>query len=153
MRELRVFFFLAAITLTCWAQDRGTITGRVTDPSGAVVAAATTVTNLDTGIKINSVANVAGNYSVAGLPFGRYEIACEMPGFRKYIRKDVDLNVAQTLSLDIALEVGAVEQTVEVTAAAPLLEKDTSDLGTVIDKKQVEDLPLSVNGNMRNPES
>jgi hypothetical protein len=154
MRELRIFFFLVAASVTCLAQDRGTITGRVTDPSAAVVAGATiTVTNLDTGIKISSMTNVTGNYSVAGLAFGKYEVACEIQGFRKYVRKDVSLDVAQTLSLDIPLEVGAVDQTVEVTAAAPLLEKDTSDLGTVVDKKQVEDLPLSIAGNMRNPES
>src|SRR5258708_3303112 len=154
IRDIRVFFFFVALSLPCWAQDRGTITGRVTDPSGSVVAnAAMTITNLDTGIKITSMTNASGNYSVAGLAFGKYEIACEAPGFRKYVRKEVNLDVAQTLSLDIPLEVGAVDQTVEVTAAAPLLEQDTSDLGTVIDKKQVEDLPLSVNGNIRNPAS
>ena len=63
------------------------------------------------------------------------------------------MNVAQTLTLDIALQVGAVDQTVEVSGAAPLVESSTSDLGTVVDQKQVADLPLSVNGNMRNPES
>src|SRR5437660_8565512 len=76
-----------------------------------------------------------------------------MRGWSSCLSKDVDLDAAQHLSLDNALEVGAVEQAVEVPAAAPLLEKHSSDLGTVVDKKQVEDLPLSVNGNMRNPES
>jgi hypothetical protein len=137
-----------------WAQDRGTITGRVTDPSDAVIAGATvTVTNQDTGIKITTSTNEAGNYVVRGLAFGSYEVACEAKGFRKYLGKDNKLDIAQTLTLDIVLQIGAVDQTVEVSGAAPLIESSTSDLGTVVDSKQVADLPLSVNGNMRNPES
>jgi len=126
----------------------------VTDPSSAVIAGATiTVTNLDTGIKTTTNTNEAGNYVVRGLAFGRYEVECEAKGFRKYVGKDNSVNVAQTLTLDIALQVGAVEQTVEVSGAAPLVESSTSDLGTVVDQKQVADLPLSVSGNVRNPES
>src|SRR5207244_4313043 len=97
--------------------------------------------------------NEAGNYAVLSLPFGRYEVDAEATGFRKYVHKDTRLDVAQTLTLDITLEVGAVEQAVEVTGAAPLVESSTPDLGTVVDQKQVQNLPLSVNGNMRNPES
>ena len=87
------------------------------------------------------------------MAFGSYEIACEAKGFRKYLRRSNSLNVAQTLTIDITLEIGAVDQTVEVSGAAPLIESSTSDLGTVVDQKQVRDLPLSVSGNMRNPES
>jgi hypothetical protein len=112
-----------------------------------------TVTNQDTGIKTTTNTNEAGNYVVRGLAFGRYEVECEARGFRKYVGKDNSVNVAQTLTLDIAMQVGAVEQTVEVSGAAPLVESSTSDLGTVVDQKQVADLPLSVSGNVRNPES
>ena len=77
-------------------QDRGAIIGRVTDPSNAVIAGATiTVTNQDTGIKITSVTNDAGNYAVRGMAFGIYEIACEAKGFRKYLRKGNSLDIAQ----------------------------------------------------------
>ena len=146
--------WIATATLICWGQDRGTILGRVTDPSSAVIAGANiTVTNSDTGIKTTTSTNEAGNYVVRGLAFGRYEITCEAKGFRKYLGKDNAVDVAQTLTLDIALQVGAVEQTVEVSGAAPLVESSTSDLGTVVDQKQVADLPLSVSGNVRNPES
>src|SRR5260221_9235766 len=93
-----------------------------------------------------------GQLVVRGMAFGSYEIACEAKGFRKYLRRS-NLNVAQTLTIDITLEIGAVDQTVEVSGAAPLIESSTSDLGTVVDQKQVRDLPLSVSGNMRNPES
>src|ERR1035441_8286219 len=112
----RSILWFAAATLTCWGQDRGTMLGRVTDPSSAVIAGATiTVTNSDTGIKTRTSTNEAGNYVVRGLTFGRYEIACEAKGFRKYIGKDNAVDVAQTLTLDIALQVGAVEP----TASAP----------------------------------
>jgi hypothetical protein len=147
-----VCFALAA--LSCLGQDRGTILGRVTDPTDAVIAGATVmVTNSDTGIKSTTTTNEAGNYVVRGLAFGRYEITCEARGFRKFVGKDTPVDIAQTVTLDIVLQLGAVEQAVEVSGAAPLVESSTSDLGTVVDQKQVADLPLFVNGNMRNPES
>jgi hypothetical protein len=142
------------VSLAAFAQDRGTIVGRVTDPSSAVVAGAqVTVVSPSTGIRIPAATNSTGNFVVAGLPFGRYDVECEAKGFGKQVRKDVDLHVAQTMVIDFALEVGQVAQSVEVTAAAPILERDTSDLNVVVDEKQVQDLPLSVNANMRNPES
>jgi len=124
MQRLRVskvmFFWMAAAGLTCWGQDRGTILGRVTDPSSAVIAGATiTVTSPETGGKTTSSTNEAGNYVVRGLAFGRYEVTCEAKGFRKYVGKDYKVDVAQTLTLDIALQVGEVEQTVEVSGVAP----------------------------------
>jgi Carboxypeptidase regulatory-like domain/TonB dependent receptor-like, beta-barrel len=157
MRRYSFFGFvlsLAMAALPCLAQDRGTILGRVTDPSNAVIAgAAITVTNQDNGLKIETSTNDAGNYTVRGLAFGRYEVTCEAKGFRKYVGKDNTVDLAQTLTMDIVLQLGAVDQTVEVSGAAPLIESSTSDLGTVVDQKQVADLPLSVSGNMRNPES
>src|SRR5215471_303878 len=154
-RRLCSFLLIAALfALSSWAQDRGTIIGRVTDPSSAVVAGALiTVTNSETGVKVTTETNEAGNYAVRSLPFGRYEVTAEAKGFRKVIRRDATLNVGQTLTLDLALELGAVDQTVEVLATAPLVDSSTSDLGTVVDQKQVRDLPVGVNGNMRNPES
>ena len=150
---LRLAIFLSA-ALIGWSQDRGTILGRVTDPSSAVIAGATvTVTNQDTGVRSVTSSNESGNYVVRGLSFGRYELTCEAKGFRKYVGKDNTVDVAQTLTIDIALQLGAVDQTVEVSGAAPLVENSTSDLGTVVDQKQVADLPLSVSGNVRNPES
>jgi hypothetical protein len=145
---------VAALSLPVWGQDRGTILGRVTDPSSAVVVGAKiTVTNRDTGVKFAIDTNQDGNYVVRGLAFGRYEVTCEATGFHKFLDKDVQVEVAQTVTLNIMLQVGAVEQSVEVSGAAPLIESNTSDLGTVVNSKQVTDLPLSVSGNMRNPES
>jgi hypothetical protein len=154
MRPCRLVLLLAVGAVFCFAQDRGTILGRVSDPSSAVVVGATvTLANQSTGLKITTTTNETGNYTMTGLPYGHYELSCEAKGFRKYIRKGVELSVAQTLSLDLTLQLGQVDQAVEVTDVAPLVERDTSDLNTVVDEKQVQDLPLSVSGNMRNPES
>lgn len=132
--------------------DRATITGRVVDPSEAAISnASVTVVNIETGIRNTTRTNEEGNYVVPQLPVGRYEIAIEAPGFRRWVQKGVELNVAQTLSLNVRMEVGQIEQAVEVTAAPPLLETDTSDLGTVVSRERVVDLPLQVSGNMRHP--
>ncbi len=154
-RWCRLSLSVLIIAWSCSAQsDRGTITGRVVDPTDSlVVDAAVTVLNENTGARAVVHTNRAGNYAVRELQTGTYEISCEATGFRKYIRKDVEVVVGQTLTLDFKLELGQVDQTVEVTAQTPLLESGTSDLGTVVDQKQVQDLPLSVSANMRNPES
>jgi hypothetical protein len=149
----RIGYTLLLCCLALLAQsDRGTITGRVLDPSQAAIAgAAVVVTNQETGIRATTATSETGSFTVPQLPVGRYEISIEAKGFRKYIRRDTDLNVAQTLTLNVNLEVGAVEQAVEVTAAAPMLESSTSDLGTVVNRDRVIDLPLAVSGNMRHP--
>lgn len=131
----------------------GTITGRVQDPSNASVAsAAITATNQGTGLMYKTETNAAGNFVLPQLPVGKYDVSIEAAGFRKQVRKDVELNVAQVLALEAQLEVGQVEQTIEVTAEAGLLQTATSDLGTTIQRNKLMDLPLFVGGNMRNLE-
>ena len=81
MRRLSVIkltiAWLATAAVTCWGQDRGTIVGRVTDPSSALIAGANiTVTNQDTGFKISACTNETGNYTVSGLAYGKYELIC-----------------------------------------------------------------------------
>ena len=145
-------FALAAVALA--QSDRGTITGRVFDPSAAAIAnAAVTAVNQATGIKYIARTNETGNYVIPQLPFGAYEVSIEASGFRRTVNKDIALNVAQTLTLNVTLEVGQVEQTVEVSASGAVLSTSTSDLGTVISNDRVIDLPLAVSGNMRNPEA
>src|SRR5713101_10102093 len=87
------------VAWSCSAQsDRGTITGRVVDPTDSlVVDAAVTVLNQNTGVRAVVHTNRAGNYAVRELQTGTYEISCEATGFRKYIRKDVEVIVGQTL--------------------------------------------------------
>lgn len=149
---------LVALFSVCFCilaqSDRGTITGRVLDPSGAAVMdAAVTATNQGTKIKFSGTSNPAGNYSIQQLPVGRYEVTAEASGFHKVIQANVDINVAQTVTLNFNLPIGDVTQAVEVRSAPELVESSTSDVGTVVTQKQVIDLPLAVSGNMRNPES
>ena len=122
----------------------GSIVGTVTDPSSAVIGGANiTVTNMDTNISVKTTTDQAGNYVVTPLAIGRYSVTVEAAGFKKSVRSDITLNVQDRIRVDAALEVGAVSDTVEVQAAAPLLQTDTSYLGQVVDSQRIVDLPLN----------
>jgi hypothetical protein len=154
---LNSFRVLAAIlTLgTCvWAQTTlGTITGRILDPSGAsVTGARITATHTGTGVVYRTASNDAGNYVLQQLPVGGYELSAEAPGFRRYVRKGITVNVAQTATLDATLEVGQVDQTMEVTGDVGALQTATSDLGTTIGRNKLLELPLFVGGKTRDLE-
>ncbi|MFB3826942.1 MAG: carboxypeptidase regulatory-like domain-containing protein [Bryobacteraceae bacterium] len=149
-----VFLSLLSVCAAIAQSDRGTITGRVLDPAAAVIPSAKIdAVNQATQVKYAGSTNETGVYVIPQLPAGRYDVAVEAAGFSRYLRKNVEVNVAQTVTLNVTLAVGTVDQTVEVTAAAPQLEASTSDVGTVVTRAMVMDLPLSVSGNMRNPES
>ena len=141
-----VALIVAAVPLAA-QYDRGTITGTVTDPSGAVVPRAEiTATNMDTGVPTQAVTNEVGLYRLSNIPIGRYEIKITAPGFKAHMRSGITLMVAQTLRLDVALETGAVQESVTVTADASLLKLDTSQVSTTIHSRVVTDLPLSFAG-------
>ncbi|HBY62940.1 MAG TPA: hypothetical protein DEH78_24215 [Solibacterales bacterium] len=151
---LSALFACLALALPANSQTvLGSITGRVLDPSDASIAnAAVTATNTNTRVVYKTISNEAGNYVLPQLPVGLYEITVETAGFRRYVRKNIELNVAQTLTVDARLEVGQVEQAVEVTDQLGTLQTSTSDLGTTIQRNKLMDLPLFVGGNVRNLE-
>ena len=127
---------------------RATITGHVLDQSGAAVPGiAVQVKSVDTNQVSTATTDSQGNYYVPFLRPGGYSITVEAPGFKKFVRDGVTLNVAQTAGINITLELGAVTETVNVTAEAPLLETTKSDRGQVIDSQRVREFPL----NARNP--
>jgi hypothetical protein len=131
----------------------GTLTGRVLDASGASVAnAAVSATHAGTNVAYRTKTNEAGNYVLLQLPLGAYEVSIEAAGFRRLVRRNVELNVAQTVTIDAQLEVGQVEQSIDVTAETPILQTSTSDLGTTIQRQKLVELPLFVGGNIRNLE-
>lgn len=150
---MKLCLALSLLSCTLLAQsDRGTITGRIIDATSAAVPnASVVVTNQETGLRSTTRTSETGNYVVPQLQVGRYEMSVEAAGFRKSIQRDLVLNVAQTLAVNLTLELGQVDQTIEVTAAQPLLESATSDLGTVVNRERIVDLPLAVSGNMRHP--
>ena len=88
--------------------DRGTITGTITDPSAAVLPGVSVVaTNTQTGLKYETISTETGNYSIVQLPAGVYELAVELPGFKKYVQQGITVQVSQTLRIDVTLQVGA----------------------------------------------
>ncbi len=114
--------------------SEATISGVVTDAQGAAIeGAAVTATDACTGVKTRARSNESGFYSLRFLPIGEYVITVEYPGFRRYFREGVILTTGQVLGLDISLQLGAVSQSVNVTAAASTLETRTSDVGQLVD--------------------
>jgi hypothetical protein len=126
----------------------GTIAGTVTDTSGAVVGnARVTLTNLDTAAAHDMTTDSSGNYTFVNILPGRYKLEAQKTGFKKFVREPIDVQIESGLRVDIALEVGAINQTVEVTGEAPLLQPETQSLGQVVETRSVTELPL----NGRNP--
>ncbi len=154
MQLLRVFSLLVfGLWLPLAAQsDRATVTGRVYDPSGASIAGArVTALNQATGVRYTATTTSVGNYVIQQVPVGTYELTVEAAGFRRHVHRGIGVNVAQTVTVDATLEVGQVEQVIEVSAMAARLEVSNSDMGTVVSRERVVDLPLAVSGNMRHP--
>jgi hypothetical protein len=126
----------------------GSISGTVSDNSGASIPAATvTLTNLDKNEKNQITTNTSGSYSFVNISPGRYKIQVEKTGFKNFVREPIIVEVESGLKIDIVLPVGAASETVEVTGEAPLLQPETNSLGQVIEQRTVTDLPL----NGRNP--
>ncbi len=126
----------------------GTIVGNVTDSSGAIIGDVNvTLTNLDTGESHTIQTNASGNYSFVNILPGRYRLEAGKTGFKKLAREPIVVQIESGLKVDLALEVGELTQTVEVTAEAPLIQSETSSLGQVVETRAVTELPL----NGRNP--
>ncbi|MFN7934059.1 MAG: TonB-dependent receptor [Bryobacteraceae bacterium] len=120
-----------------------TITGRVTDTTGAVVPSVNvTVVQTGTNFTFNAVTNHEGLYRVQSLQPGAYRITFEAQGFKKAVRENVELRTGDTLAVDMGLTVGNVTESVEVTGATALLETETSATGTVVSGNVLYDMPL-----------
>jgi hypothetical protein len=143
----RWFFLLSllGIILPLWANDpTGTITGTVTDVSGAVVPKAkVTVTNHGTNANRDVRTNDDGDFTAALLPPGHYRVSVEKDGFRRAIHTGIDLDVDQTARVDFTLQVGMPTEEVNVTDTQPIVQTDTSTMGQVIDGRLVHELPLN----------
>jgi hypothetical protein len=139
--------------------DRGTITGTVSDPAGAVVAnAPIQAKNTGTGVEYASATSATGNYTLLQLPPGTYQVNVTVPGFKKYSRSGLTVEVAQTLRIDISLEVGSASESVTVNESATLLKTESGELSHNVDVKRLDDLPilgiggtLSGSAGIRNP--
>jgi hypothetical protein len=128
-----------------WAQvNTADVVGTVTDPSGAVLAGVTvTVENLATRVVRTTVSDTTGNYLLALVPVGHYTVRAEHPGFKTWSVPEIVLAGGDRPRLDVQMEVGQLEQTVEVQAQAPALQSDSSSLGSLVNERAVQDLPLN----------
>src|SRR5262245_19589031 len=127
----------------CFGQT-ATVNGIVTDTSEAlIVGARIEIHNLETGLRRDTLANDAGAFSFNFLPVGRYRIAASHAGFGASDRPEIKLDVDQVARIDFKLKPGAVTETVLVTAAAALLDSETSTVGQVISNKNIVELPLN----------
>lgn len=121
----------------------GTIAGVVTDQGGAVIAGAKVVLlNTGTNFTREALTNASGQYVANAMPPGPYRLTLEHPGFRKLIRTGVELTAADAVTVDLRLEVGDVQSTVEVTAAAPLLQSQTAMVSSLVTNDQIIEMPL-----------
>jgi hypothetical protein len=122
----------------------GEVNGTITDPSGAVVPGARiTLTNQGTKISVSTTSNASGNFLFINLQPGVYVLTAEQTGFKRVVTAPFELAVNQTLTQPVHLAVGTVNETVEVRAETPLLQLSSSELGTVIPQRAVNDLPLN----------
>ena len=151
-RLLRLFcpsilhaLFLTLLYLpSAYAQVSASLSGIVTDPSGAPVpAAAVTAKNLETAAVRNAVTDDGGRYQVLSLAVGQYEVRVTKSGFQEEIRGGIHLVVGQEASVDFRLHVGEVQQRITVTEEAPMVSTTTRDISGLVGEQQVKDLPLN----------
>ncbi len=145
MRLGFVAVVLSFVSVAAFGQEfRGTISGAVTDASGAAIAGVkVTVTETNTGTKVQTVSDSAGQYTAPYLQPGDYQIAVAMQGFKEALRKGIAVASGAHVVIDFKLEVGDNTQTVSVTAAEPLLNTENASAGSSITSKEVQDLPLN----------
>src|SRR5580658_8986000 len=143
-----LMFLLVAVVgavPSAWCQDvTAAIVGTVTDPSGAAVAgAADKVTSKERGISYTAETNGSGLYRISQLPVGTYDLKVEKSGFAVEIFPAFILTLNQVARIDATLKVGKTTETVEVTASAPILERETTQVDTTIDAATNDNLPLA----------
>ncbi len=134
----------------------GTITGTISDPAGAVVPnAPVEVRNTQTSAVYTGASSATGNYTLAELPTGTYELSVTAPGFKKFIQQNILIPVSQTVRVDAILQVGQTSESVTVTAEAPILKTESGDLSHNVASSTMDDLPvLQIGGSatgLRNP--
>jgi hypothetical protein len=124
--------------------ESGTIVGTVTDSAGAVIAdAKVTLRNNETQFLRTVASNASGQYVASSVPTGAYTITVQQPGFQKLVRSGLTLTAADTLTADLRLTVGDLQQTVEVTATAPLVQDQTATVSSLVTNKQILEMPLN----------
>jgi Carboxypeptidase regulatory-like domain len=151
VKTIAATFFLIATMPALWGQGSvGTLNGTVLDPAGAVVPGATVVvTNTANGVEARTTTTGSGSYTLPYLSAGTYRLRVSAPGFRTAEDTNVILRVAQTLSVNVTLEIGAASEQVTVTAEAPLLESGTAEIGRYISLDEFKSWPIFLSDGQR----
>lgn len=141
------FLGLASVTLSAQITTT-TLLGTVTDKTGAVVIdAKVTATNTGTNVQRSVKTNAQGEYRIEFLPVGNYSLAIEAAGFKKFVQTGVTLEVAESARVDASLDVGSTGETIEITAAAPIVNTSNPELGRTVENQEIVNLPI-VNRNV-----
>jgi hypothetical protein len=144
--SIRVFIVGILLSLSAFAQSQalnGQIEGTVSDQNGASVAnASVTARNIETGTERKVNTDGSGTYRIPLLPLGKYQITVEAPNFKKYVREGITLTTGQTATIDVSLQPGGVSETITIQADAPIVDPGKIDVGRVMNKTEVENLPL-----------
>jgi hypothetical protein len=139
---LTVIVYVSLAGIATAQETRATLTGRVTDPTGAVVPnALINVTNIDTGATTTAKSDAAGDYNAPFLLPGAYKVSVELTGFKSYLHTGLVLQTEQTVTENIVLQVGSVDQSVTVSAGTPLVDTANADTGQSLTSEEVMDLP------------
>ena len=144
MRTVSFLLYVALLSSIALAQgDRGTITGTIADPAGAVVPGATIeARNIETGAVYPAASSDTGNFTLSQLPTGSYELTAAVAGFKKYVRQNIGLGVAQTMRVDIGLEVGAATDSITISDSATLLKTESGELSHNVTAQRLDELPV-----------
>ncbi|QOY85563.1 TonB-dependent receptor [Paludibaculum fermentans] len=142
-----ILITFALVFMCVGQQDRATLTGRVSDSSGASVKGVELkIESATTNAVYESRTNEEGLFTVPNLPAGAYRLAFRGSGFKTLIREQVVLNAAQVVRIDAQMQLGTLTESVDVTAETPLLQTDAPDVGTVLNHQKLTGLPLSFSG-------
>jgi hypothetical protein len=132
------------VSIPCAGQDLATITGSATDATGAVIPRAKiTISNQAKGFVRHLVTNAAGQYVAAEIPIGQYTVTAEAPGFEALVRSGITLTVAETLRIDLRMNVGSVSQAVTVQGNASQVETQTAAVSGVVTGTQISSMMLN----------
>jgi hypothetical protein len=135
---------LLVMAVTAFGQSTATLQGTVTDQKGAVVPNATvTVRNQATSVERSTQTDSDGNYAIASLPVGTYSIQVEAQGFKRELVQNFAVEVGRTIQRNFELEVGTVSENITVIGDAPVIENATTSVGTVINQRTVQEIPLN----------
>lgn len=151
-RSLMLACSLAALSLPGYAQTAtADILGKVLDPAGAVVPdAKVTAKNLDTNIAREATTDSEGNFRIALLPTGNYEVTVEKSGFSRYVQGPIVLRLNQAADLRVSLGLATATEVIRVTESAPLINTTNAEVSTSFEAKRIMELPLSTNRNVMN---